>query len=699
MSESASSESTDNLKKRNIALWFGYAGTEFRGSQVLEPRRRQPVATAANEAGSGDRAVDLRDGTVEGELAQALYRIGAVTELNFMKLSKICWSRASRTDKGVHAVANVVSAKLLLDLRRDLTSDEELTDLFVDRLNAQLPPNIRVFGGQRMSKGFRARSACTLREYDYLLPRWVLDGREDVFLQALRCFEGTHRFHNFSGKERRIQGRGKQTSHDALAKVLNGDMDGADDDNDDDVDDEDGDDDEDEAIDCDRDDHHESRSDGAEADASTRTWMNATAGEQCERDDDEKGRASLHRFRDDRAQGFFGTTSPAAHYRSGSGASVQAAAAKRNRSDLQGNEQEQSDADGSSHGPVPHHESESQNGHGNNASAQGEMEGTMQARTTTRPPSRFQQELDIAKQVIQEIHPDKERAPIEHDDARCVQLEAREPFRRMVQVAYPVAHLDRLRRPYYLRTLYRFHVEPFLSRDDHGCDFLLVRVRGQSFVLHQIRRLIGAGILVARGHLSLEALEAALEGPYRVVFWRAPGSCLMLYQPSFWDPRRRLFRLVPSPRIKARMQRFRQETLIPQVCAIGQLEWKAFLDPAQGAKVVYCHQEQLVEQYRLWRERVTAAAEERRHQSMPTDPQKAHRAGSTVELPRGIQTTMAIHFNLLPGPELARLRQELQAAAENGKLPRQPSTVECLAYCERLYTDRAVDIQGVACVE
>jgi len=43
-----------------------------------------------------------------------------------------------------------------------------------------------------------------------------------------------------------------------------------------------------------------------------------------------------------------------------------------------------------------------------------------------------------------------------------------------------------------------------------------LEVRGGSFVLHQIRHMIGAAVAVARGALALELLEASLTPPCRM---------------------------------------------------------------------------------------------------------------------------------------------------------------------------------------
>jgi tRNA U38,U39,U40 pseudouridine synthase TruA len=48
---------------------------------------------------------------------QALFDAGYIRESNYGDLDKIGWARCSRTDKGVHAARNVLSAKLELKVR------------------------------------------------------------------------------------------------------------------------------------------------------------------------------------------------------------------------------------------------------------------------------------------------------------------------------------------------------------------------------------------------------------------------------------------------------------------------------------------------------------------------------------------------------------------------------------------------------
>ena len=52
--------------------------------------------------------------TAEHKLEEALHKAGAISDDNRGTLQKISWSRSGRTDKGVHALGQVISCKLIL---------------------------------------------------------------------------------------------------------------------------------------------------------------------------------------------------------------------------------------------------------------------------------------------------------------------------------------------------------------------------------------------------------------------------------------------------------------------------------------------------------------------------------------------------------------------------------------------------------
>lgn len=68
--------------------------------------------------------------------------------------------------------------------------------------------------------------------------------------------------------------------------------------------------------------------------------------------------------------------------------------------------------------------------------------------------------------------------------------------------------------------------QPF---ERNGMEWSVIKVKGQSFMLHQIRKMIGLGVSIIRGHTSMETLEAAW-GMKRIDIPRAPGLGLLLDQ-------------------------------------------------------------------------------------------------------------------------------------------------------------------------
>ena len=73
--------------------------------------------------------------------------------------------RCSRTDKGVHAVANVLAAKLTV------------SPTFVNDVNAFLPPSVRLFGYRRVVSSFNPKVRCDGRTYEFLVPTFTLASR------------------------------------------------------------------------------------------------------------------------------------------------------------------------------------------------------------------------------------------------------------------------------------------------------------------------------------------------------------------------------------------------------------------------------------------------------------------------------------------------------------------------------------------
>uniref|UniRef100_A0A0A9YAF3 tRNA pseudouridine synthase 1 n=1 Tax=Lygus hesperus TaxID=30085 RepID=A0A0A9YAF3_LYGHE len=158
-------------RKIKFALLVGYNGSGYRGLQINGEER-----------------------TLEKELKDAIFRAGFISRDNQVDLHKIGWSRAARTDKGVHAAGNIIAAKFQV-------SPSELCDNFVNIVrcvNAQLPPQIRVLHLTRVTGSFDAKHFASSRTYEYVIPSFAFatlaeypSGLEQAMLERWNeCVDG-----------------------------------------------------------------------------------------------------------------------------------------------------------------------------------------------------------------------------------------------------------------------------------------------------------------------------------------------------------------------------------------------------------------------------------------------------------------------------------------------------------------------------
>ena len=206
--ESAAVAVPSSTVKRKMAFTVSYCGSNYYGLQM-------DINTA-----------DVYP-TVEDPIERALYELGCIAESNKRALSKIGWSRSSRTDKGVHCARVVISAKL--EMQPTWLHDGGVrAPEVVQALNRKLPDDIRVMSLCKINQGFRAKEACSWREYEYLLPPEMLfstaDGEQEVeevmrrFSACLKKMEGTHSFHNFHRlSAKALKGRNFKTADDEEA--------------------------------------------------------------------------------------------------------------------------------------------------------------------------------------------------------------------------------------------------------------------------------------------------------------------------------------------------------------------------------------------------------------------------------------------------------------------------------------------------
>ena len=120
--------------------------------------------------------------TVEGELLKAFKKVGIMDDTESFH-----YSIAGRTDRGVHALGNVVSVK----------TDSNAT---INQINYYLPATIQIIGKAEVPDGFKPRYA-EYRHYKYVFFKDPYDEKVlnlKKMQDASKILEGIHNFQNFS---------------------------------------------------------------------------------------------------------------------------------------------------------------------------------------------------------------------------------------------------------------------------------------------------------------------------------------------------------------------------------------------------------------------------------------------------------------------------------------------------------------------
>jgi tRNA pseudouridine38-40 synthase len=145
--------------------------------------------------------------TVEGDILKAIISAGLIDPKLADETSKqqLFWTRAARTDRGVHACLNVIACRLDADKVPVKTSREKEPlqldqDMFCEKLNPFLPASVRCVFINRVTMRFDARSFCDRRRYEYYIPTRIGELSVDIgtLREEMQKFVGTHNFHNFT---------------------------------------------------------------------------------------------------------------------------------------------------------------------------------------------------------------------------------------------------------------------------------------------------------------------------------------------------------------------------------------------------------------------------------------------------------------------------------------------------------------------
>lgn len=167
------------LPKRKMALVLGYLGTGYQGIQYNPPAH-----------------------TIDSELFKALVATNCISQSNSDYFSKSSFSRATRTDKDVHALTNLVALKM---------QRYEVPQQVKAELNEILPDDIRIWDVVPVKKKFNARVMAGTRHYRYVIPTFLLQcgPHSDLSTSQLARFKniwnmflGTHNYYNFTPRRK-----------------------------------------------------------------------------------------------------------------------------------------------------------------------------------------------------------------------------------------------------------------------------------------------------------------------------------------------------------------------------------------------------------------------------------------------------------------------------------------------------------------
>ncbi|EXJ95199.1 tRNA pseudouridine38-40 synthase [Capronia coronata CBS 617.96] len=145
--------------KAELPIYATKFSEEDLAAEERKPKKK--VAVLIGYAGTGYHGMQLTTDkkTIEGDLFKAFVTAGAISKANADDPKKSSFVRCARTDKGVHAAGNVISLKLIIE-------DPDI----VKKINDSLTPQIRVWGFERTNNSFSAYQAVDSRIYEYLIP-------------------------------------------------------------------------------------------------------------------------------------------------------------------------------------------------------------------------------------------------------------------------------------------------------------------------------------------------------------------------------------------------------------------------------------------------------------------------------------------------------------------------------------------------
>ncbi|KXN64692.1 tRNA pseudouridine synthase [Conidiobolus coronatus NRRL 28638] len=178
---------------RKIALKVCYMGWDYNGL-AAQGENPNPQKSKKSKKSKNDDEDELT--TIESHIFRAL-----VTTKLILDPESCDFTRCGRTDKGVSGLGQVLSFKVRSQVSKETIANDPLSlaeeELpYVEIINRQLPPEIRVLAWSPVPDDFHARFHCILRKYRYF---FVAEKNLDIdaMNQACQYLIGENDFRNF----------------------------------------------------------------------------------------------------------------------------------------------------------------------------------------------------------------------------------------------------------------------------------------------------------------------------------------------------------------------------------------------------------------------------------------------------------------------------------------------------------------------
>jgi len=243
-----------------------------------------------------------------------------------------------------------------------------------------------------------------------------------------------------------------------------------------------------------------------------------------------------------------------------------------------------------------------------------------------------------------------------------------------------------------------------------------IRLRGQNFLLHQIRLMVSAAVLYARGIIPLSCIEVAIESPFKMHFPLAPSQGLLLVTAGFSrNANKQDYALRASEAesddivmLSHDENRVCEEYQLEHIYARVLSDWKS--DDMFQARKWFLHSDDYVvsrSMEKTWRDILSDVRNTRKKDMEMEISRRIHRTQLALEkyesvksseeviksgrkvlghrdfLPNGIATELIKRHRLLPsGTEVIAILRSLACKIASGEIPLEYDAVQLADYVD-----------------